>query len=233
MTPLPPVPNTALVRVIMDLDGSLDYHMAENIHHVQWASGAAAGGDMVALAENFFAFYSGLFSGSYTGGTHYISSDLTLAQVTATDLTSDTAAFGVSTQAPVPGAASQVWVANTAFLFSQQVSRRFRGGHGRTYLPGVTPDNTTDGRTWTSGCVTDLQGWWTENFGPEVLAGGYASYPNISGLSHVLVSYVDRAVNPTPPYRRPTPLTDVIVKTVADSVIRSQRRRVRLTPTPS
>lgn len=235
MPPLPPAEAVAIVRVMMDLEvaGEPNLHQCENVHHIKWAVGTAADADMAALATNWWNFYKNLFDGTYTGGTHYICENITLTEVTATDLSSDDSAFGTHVASQV-GAASQIWPANTAFLFSQQVRRRFRGGHGRTYLPGVSPDNTTDGRSWTTGAVSDLQNWWSANFGPVVLAGAFAPYPNISGLSHVLVSYFgDHSAGNPPPYRRTTPLVDTVTTTVADSVIRSQRRRVRLTPTPT
>lgn len=227
MAPLPPITNVAKVRVVM-LQGPTGGHNSQNVHHVKF-TGSATDADMSSLAFNWHVIYAGLFSGTLTGAATYISEDTNLIYVTATDLSSDTAPFAQVEPAPVPGAATQVSPVSTAFLLSHHVSRRYRGGHPRTYIPGVTPDNTTDGRTWITAAHDDILSWWTTNV-PLALSGGGAgmeSYPNISALEIGQVSYFDAGV------RRVTPIFDQFTNTTADSVIRSQRRRVRLSPTPS
>lgn len=234
MAPLPPVSAVAQCRVFMETGtGGAMLHQCQNVHFFSWAAGAATEADMVAMAQNLNNGYANMFTGLITGGVHYISDDTTVTQASAIDLTSPTSPQGVFVGA-TPGAASQISLAQSAMLFRKPIGRRFRGGHGRTYLPGVTPDNTTDGRTWTPTAQSDLKDAFQEII-TRTISGFYAGYPNISGLNLVEVSYIDKAVNPVPPYRRPVPLVDVVaVSTItADSVIRSQRRRVRLTPTPT
>lgn len=217
MPPLPPLEHTALIRVVMEQDS----HYSQNVLHIAWGNGATAtDSDMNTLAENVHVMYAGLMDGTLTGGTTYISESVTLKYATATDLTTPSSAFGQYTNS-VAGAASQVALANAAVLISHHVNTRFRGGHCRTYLPGVTPDNTTDGRTWIAGAVTALQSWWTTQMG-DILAGAYA---NIGDLELVMASYYSGKV------RRETAVYYPVVDSTVDSVIRSQRRRVRNTPT--
>lgn len=230
MPPLPSVPNTALCRVVV----SQASHQSQNVLHFRWTGGPAAVGDMASLAEILFDRYSGLFTGAATGGTTYIGNDATLDYVTATDLTSPSGAFFKTTGASVPGAAAQKSIANSALLLSHSVGTRYRGGHGRTYLMGISPDNTDDGRTWDVGTiVADIDDWWTQTL-TNVAAGTGHPYPTIVSPELVVVSYYDRALNPVPPYRRAVPVVyPVITSGIADQVIRSQRRRVRNTPTPT
>lgn len=228
MPPLPPVPNVALCRVTMLQGPDPGGHFSQNVLHIGWTGGIATDADMDVMAGNLAFMYEGLFSGVDTSSNTYISEDTRLVSVTATDLTSPTAAFG-SWTGSTPGAAAQVSPVNTAFLLRHQVLRRFRGGHSRTYIPGITPDNTTDGRTWTTAAFDDITGWWTGNMGSVVggIGAGYTPYPNITGGYLAQVSYFEGGA------RRADPLVDRVVDTIGDQVIRSQRRRVRVSPTPS
>lgn len=228
--PLPPVTDVAKLVVRM----SQQSHISQNVWHIGWSSGVSSTSDMEALAKNLYNAYQILFDGTGTAGHTYISSDSSLESVTAIDLTSSTAPFYIFSAAPYPGAATQKSVNNSAVLIHKPVHRRFRGGHARTYLAGVTGDNSLDGRLWIPALVTDFTAWiagWASN-----LETGFPyTYPNIGGLQFYQVSYYDRAVNPVPPYRRAVPLVDSTPwpDWDIDPVIRSQRRRVRNTPTPT
>lgn len=235
MPPLPVVPKTAQVRVFMETGtGGAMLHQCQNVLYWSWLNPGATDADMNAMALNVLEAYQDLFSGVLTGGTHYISDDTTITGVTVVDLESNPGPFAIQ-HASSPGAASQISLAQSAMLFRKPVLRRFRGGHCRTYLPGITPDNTSDGRTWTTGAQTDLLSWFTTMIA-RVNVGHYTGgYPNIGVPFAVQVSYYDREVNPVPPYRRTTPVVDPVDMTLVsvDPVLRSQRRRVRLSPTPS
>jgi hypothetical protein len=67
-----------------------------------------------------------------------------------------------------------------------------------------------------------------------VLSGYEAVMAAMAGLvegattltGEVIVSYVDRAVNPVAPYRRPVPLALPVTGLVVQSQIATQRRRI-------
>jgi len=63
---------------------------------------------------------------------------------------------------PVPGTAVAGPVAdNAAVLLSLHVLQRYKGGHGRVYLPGFSLDMlATDGRTVLGSTVTTVEGVW-------------------------------------------------------------------------
>lgn len=232
MAPLPPVPNVVKLQVITTFESSLgaDLHQCLNTFHVAF-TGVAGVNDMNAMAAASDLWWTKLMDGTGTGGSTYISQDLHLRGTRCTDLTSSTAAFG-SDAVNVVGGASQQSLANAALVASGHVGRRFRGGHSRVYIAGLTGDNSADSRLWLPIAVSDITNWFT-NWRNVVLTNHGMGYPNIVPSNFVQVSYVNKTVNPVPPYRRPVPVVDGITGWTLDQVIRSQRRRVRLSPTPS
>lgn len=225
--PLPPVPSTALCRVVTPQST----HESQNLWYFNWTAGVATDADMLLMANTLFDGYAAIYSGVATGGNHYVSSDTQLLYVSAIDLTSPTAAFAKSTRAPQVGAAAQKSINNSAFLLRKPIARRYRGGHGRCYFAGITGDNTTDGREWNVGTI---QADMVSAMNAALGAVDVAAYPNIAGVHPVLVSYYDLHGVPVPPHRRVAPLVEAFSGPLtSDLVIRSQRRRVRNTPTPS
>lgn len=74
--------------------------------------------------------------------------DVSLIEVTATDLTSDSSPQA-SSSASVPGTASGgLLPAQTCVLLNHQISRRYRGGKPRHYLPWGVEDDLLDPQTW-------------------------------------------------------------------------------------
>jgi len=222
--PLPDVPGVLVTKVV----STCATHDAQMKNFWSY-TGTPAPSDMVTLANQALASLNSLYSGAGTGGSTYISNEWATAYATATDLASPTAAFGQSSGATEIGQASQKGINSSALVLSHHVNRRFRGGHSRTYLGGLTADNTNDGRTWIAIAVSDILNWWTGTFVNDIKTN-WSSF-TITGL--VQVSYYDKATEPAPCYRRTTPIVDAVQDTTASNIIRSQRRRVRNTPTPS
>ena len=150
--------------------------------------------------------------------------DTFLTKITVTDLTTDMGAEGVwegsiqgtNGEDPLPG--------NVCTLVSYQISRRYRGGHPRTYLNAGGDGNLQDMSHWNTGYVGDVVNamniWCNALY--TVTSGG------TSLTAQCCVSYVDRASNPIPPYRRAVPLVEVIGNGVfkAEAQLASQRRRI-------
>lgn len=224
MPPLPVVPNTAQVRCF----GHIASHEWQNVLHFTWTTGTMNVTAAELMAQTAFDNLYGVIYGS---SSDWISSDCYLDKVTVTDLSSASGAFGVydNGATPINGNASQQCHAQSSMVISNLIDRRFRGGHGRTYFVGFSDDNNQDGRTWKATAVTALQTNWDN--GIAVVEG--ASYAVISGVQQSIVSYYDRALNPVPPYRRTTPIVDIVTARRYSNVLRSQRRRVRNTPTPT
>lgn len=74
--------------------------------------------------------------------------DVELIEVTATDLTSDTSPQA-SAPASVPGTATgNPLPAQTCVLLNQTITRRYRGGKPRKYLPWGVQEDLLDPQTW-------------------------------------------------------------------------------------
>jgi hypothetical protein len=150
--------------------------------------------------------------------------NVTLGGVDAIDLTSATSA-AVDISAGVPGTRGDDEIpANVAYLVDYPIVRRYRGGHPRSYLLVLGNADFLDAAHWSSAATAEVATHWEAFL--NAIVGFTSSGFTVNNL--VNVSYVDKALNPTPPYYRTTPLVDVI--TVADAIgnqqMASQRRRI-------
>lgn len=148
---------------------------------------------------------------------------VSLTQVLVTNIASDTGLTGVWASTPVLGTiAGTAGPANLAGCISWKIARRYRGGHPRTYIPGISLTSVLDTRLFTTTYVATLLSkalaWRT-----GINAMTYTSMPLIS---FSCISYYDKDVNPTPPHLRPVPRTDGIVGATVGNRIDSQRRRL-------
>jgi hypothetical protein len=81
-----------------------------------------------------------------------------------------------------------------------------------------------DSAHWTSGAISTINTKWALVLG--YLYSGVQGACSLGG--QVIVSYVNKVINPTPPYRRTTPVIYVVTQGTQDVVaeIASQRRRI-------
>lgn len=151
-------------------------------------------------------------------------SNCELTEVSLIDLTSPTAA-GVDVGAGVIGTRGDDEIpANVAYLVNYPISRRYRGGHPRNYLIVGGNADFLDAAHWSDAFTAEVATHWAAFL--DAIVGYSASGTTLNAL--VNVSYIDKNLNPTPPYYRTTPIVDTI--TVADLVgeqqMASQRRRI-------
>lgn len=89
---------------------------------------------------------------------------LKLIGVEAEDLSSPTAATGIWTgsQAGTVPASSGQSVPQLAFVIREVAANRYRGGHGRVYIPGVIANDTStsDANTWNTTFATTMTNAW-------------------------------------------------------------------------
>lgn len=144
-----------------------------------------------------------------------------LASVIATDWTSNTGLTATTTTSPTSGTGTGELGANTSVLLSIKSPVRYRGGHGRVYLPAIAGNATSDGRTVISSKVTSTQtllnSFLTDLSGISSANGG----PFVWGTYHF------RKKNPTPP---PTYLSATFnsnAGVLVQSTLATQRRRLR------
>jgi hypothetical protein len=157
--------------------------------------------------------------------------DTTLEGVEITDLSSSTAATGVSSHAVITGNRSgAVLPADIALLESLQVHRRFRGGHARIYWPFGTQTDMVDPQTWTgaftAAATTDIANHLGVVIAANWSGGTMVGRVNVSyyeGFT-VVTGSTGRARNVSTP--RVSPIVDVIISHIVRVGIATIRKRL-------
>jgi hypothetical protein len=169
-------------------------------------------GDLADFAEDVANEYFSNFWNEVSGRT-------SITQVRALYYGSSGADLGVdSSFAHVGAGGDDMLPANCAMCVSWKVQQRYKGGHARTYLPGIRSDILADASTFTSGVVAG------------VAAAANNMIDNVNALSrgdfgdaHMgIVSFVHANAWRSPPVFRDF----VPGATAVDTRIDSQRRRL-------
>jgi hypothetical protein len=153
-----------------------------------------------------------------------------LTAVEAIDLSSPTSAVGSNTEAITGTRSGGNLPASMCTLISFEISRRYRGGHPRIYLPFGTDTDLLDSQTWTSAFLSAVATGW-QNFIEAVLAitwsgGGPVSHNNVSYYEGFTphIGTTGRYRNVSTP--RTDPLVDQVVSYTVRGGIASQRKRL-------
>lgn len=190
-----------------------------------------------------FFFYSGTLSntdaqtwlnnivaGWGTNMSPNLNQDYTLIRSELTDLTSSSAPQVFSTTAHAGGVTNVNVSAGVAMVIKNTIPRRYRGGHPRVYLPGLSVTDRANELRWDP---TRLNVFVTA-FTAFIAACTANTNPAAIGtIVHCNVSYYQGFTNHTYPSGRVkaiptprvTPLIDSIVGQVGNPSIASQRRR--------
>ena len=152
--------------------------------------------------------------------TGWIAEDLSSSMGAVAELTDSTAGSGASDYIP----------SGTCVVSSYEISRRYRGGHPRSYWPlGISTELTNSG-TWTSGFVSSCQ----SAIDSVIDSLPASTHGSTTIVGQVNVSYYDgftSVENPiTHRYRnvptlRATPAVDVVNSIVVRPYVGSMRRR--------
>jgi hypothetical protein len=205
MPPQPNVPQVVKVEVMQFMAGS----PVVNLLHFQYAGGPPT----VANLNTF----SGTVSAAWLAHAMTdLSDQLLLTEVISTDLTSPTSARGTFTGGGNGGASDEALSLNTAVVISHNISRRYRGGHPRTYLAGPVASDLLNARQWTA---VNLAAWQTD-WDAFVAAVTAAPIPGTTLIEYVNVSY--RTGNAA----RVAPAVDFILSSTVKDRPGSQRRRM-------
>jgi hypothetical protein len=214
--PLPPVPNV-IKTILRGLVDGLGIEKWENILHWAYTGQAPSNADLATFATNIATAWS-------TNMAPEAPSQTTLNMVNNVDLTSASAAGGEWSGSHAGSRGDDSIPANAAVLISYPVQMRYQGGHPRSYL-FVGGNADLQGATlWSTAFQAEALNHWKSFL--NAIIGSTISGTTISGL--VCVSYIDKEANPTPPYRRPTPLVLPLVvnEAVCSPAMASQRRRI-------
>lgn len=124
---------------------------------------------------------------------------------------------------PVAGSATGSSAAQVAALLSLKEQDRYRGGHGRVYLPGLASNYLQTGNSLTSGLVTSLESV------VSALKGAMLGIPssNGGGYSQRIFHQKRQVVPHTTPPTYMTPYLSAISGTVVNTIVATQRRRIR------
>lgn len=207
MPALPAVPGVCRVELLWTQEGL----PAANVMHIGYTGDPPIEADLVTLAEAICSnFWSLDFAANFSTGTTFVGCRVT-------DLSSDTGAVGEHTDGATGTDASGENPAQASMLINFSISRRYRGGHPRMYLPGLGKNSLATVSTWSSDAVSVastaisafLSGMTDLTFGANATT------------QMVCVSYTDAGAP------RVDPLVEPIAGGVVSGLMATQRRRIR------
>jgi hypothetical protein len=220
MTTLPVVPNVVKIKLGWTIGGDT---LAENGLHWEYSGGPPSAADCLSIADTIgTAVNSHLLT---MLGTH-----VTNTTVEVTDLSSmsggvglnETDGVGTRTGSPLPS--------GSPVRVNFQLTRRYRGGKSRIYLPAFTSTDLSASNTWLSASLEALATAWTAftdavtgassgttTLTEQVNVSYYQGYTNVAYGNPVKYRRV-----PTP---RETPQVDAIVGASFPAIVGAQRRR--------
>jgi hypothetical protein len=188
----------------------------------QYSGGQPSPSDCVTLSSELLTAMAGQLS--------QWGSDVTLTTCTVTDLSIVSGAQGATTGSHHGGKTPGALSASTALLINYHISRRYRGGKPRSYLPWLVETDLQDRRNWSAAAVatavTALQAFFSTAIGSVGGSTTLSQHVNVSyfsGFDVVTNPITGRARNV--PKRRSSPQVDTISSITGSQRPGSQRRR--------
>lgn len=216
MPPLPPVPS--VLKVILGYTGpDTD---AANILHFHYTGAAPTTAAMNALATDI----STAWNAHLAAGTTF---EYNLTSVETIDLASATGASGLNTTSHIGTDTNPIMSAQAAFVVKKKIARRYRGGHGKTFLPPPGAVNLNDLGHWTASFVTNNTARYVAFIAAIVAQADVPIDTEVqvsyySGFTNVTTSSGRMKAKPT---LRVSPVVDTVTSVLGDSRVGSQRRR--------
>lgn len=222
MPALPSVPKVVqLAFETQDGDGTPPFI---NRIHFAYTGTAPTNSELSSFATTVLTAWSSALAPS-------MSTDKEATGLVAIDLSSPTSAVAEVT-GTVSGALTGTKLpADTSFVMSATVGRRYRGGHPRSYLPLGDNTSVSNVRSWSSGFMTAVITAWS-GFVTAVEGAGWAGAGTLSPVNvsyyagYHLVTYPSGRSRDVPTLRVGGPLVDPIVGYVPRAKFGSQRRRL-------
>lgn len=210
MPPLPAAPSVLRFA----LNHSYGPIPVENILFFKYNGAQGTPADLSTLAVQVGTAWAGNMM-------NHLTHNLTLDTVTAEDLTSNVSPSAIGVIGSAGGEPNDGLPANCALVISHHISRRYRGGHPRTYVAGLLAGAITDDHHLTPGNVTQF----TNDYAGFVAAVVALADAHWTPLAPVNVSYHSAHA------LRVAPVIDPILTSDCQSRLCSQRRRLGpLTP---
>ena len=206
MPPLPAVPGVVRTAVEGTIAGS---PFANIFHWLMDTTSGITNAQATTIANSVYSHYATMISG-------LMGTDIIATACFATDLTSSSGGVGSAAGSSAGGNLPGGIPASTSVLVKHIISRRYRGGHPRTYLPPMSHVSLLDEKNWSGSSTANMQSAW-DTFVSGVLG------TSVSGNTidaHVNVSYHSGHA------LRPTPVIDNISGSVVEQPYATQRRRL-------
>ncbi len=216
MPPLPPVGQVLRVALEGFVDTEDVYNWA-NILHWPYTGAAPSNADCAAIGAYIAGQWVTHMAPECPSPTH-------LTNVNVIDLTGPTAGQWDTVVNDAGTRGDDSIPANAAFLISYPVGTRYRGGHPRTYLYVLGNADLEGAAKWSTLATAEVLAHWIAFI--QAINGHVQGGTTLG--TFCAVSYVDRIVNPVPPYRRPVPLVLPLDITLARArqEMASQRGRI-------
>lgn len=182
---------------------------AANVLHIGYSSAPPSVTDLTTLATDLQNFIS-----SYL--LAYVPVATIQTEVINTDLSSDTANVGVSSTPTAGAMAGSELSAQASLMINFTISRRYRGGKPRIYLPAGTSPGLATQSTWSSTYRYDLGLAWASM--KSHVEG--QTFGSLITTSFGCVSYRTGGA------ARVVPIFEPFVGYAINGVVRTQRRRL-------
>lgn len=227
--PTPPLPASNVVRV------RLDYNLNSageggSRFFIGFTGAAPTGANCVTLGTDIANAWS-------TNLAELVHPDWGLQRVDVQDISTRSGAFGTVTASANGTYSGGLMPANVATNVEYNITRRYRGGKPRMFIPPPSDNALLDQAHFTPAYLATVN----TQFQAFINAIEALSVGSMGTLSHVNVSFYEGYNTATPPWRGPgykyppkyreTALVDTIVGYSAKAVVGSQRRR-RTATTP-
>lgn len=220
MPALPPVPG--VIRVVQKHTLQEDVDVV-NHQYFSYSSAAPIQADLDSLATAAWTSWN-------TNLMALLAAELIHTDTIATDLGSALGLQSIHTGTLAGSDATATLGAGTALVVKFHVRRRYRGGHPRNYLAGVTQQHLADVQTWTAGTLTAF----TDGFDAyidDIEAHAFGALvmtlqANVSWFEGFTnFTFPSGRVRALPKLRVGGPIVDVISTISVNPKLASQRRR--------
>lgn len=164
------------------------------------------------------------------GMVSYAHTDVILTEVVCTDLSSSSGFQGVNTTPQTGTRGGVLLPGGTCVLINYHMTRRYRGGKPRNYLPYLDASDLNGAQVWNSTPLGLLLAAWVAFIGDvegttysTATIGGQCNVSYYAGFTNV--PYGSPTKYRRTPTVRVTPVVDAVVATSANPAPASQRRR--------